>query len=258
MFVNNFDPVLLSLGWLEIRWYGLVFAFGFLFAGWWLLRVRESIGLNKEEVWDFIFYLVIGVVVGSRLFEIFWNPSYYLGNLFNIIKVWEGGLSFHGGLVGTFVTTWFYSNKKKLSFWKLADALSAPAILALGIGRIANFINGELWGKVWEGKHCVVFPRAGSECRHPYVLYEAVKRFLTFGWLVWLQRKNWKPGFITWNLVFLEGLGRFIFDFYKEDILYGFFTPGQWLSLVMVLWAGYMFSTKYKDEVKALFLSRNI
>ncbi len=256
MWTHNLNPTLLSLGPLEIRWYGLAYVLGFFLSVWWLhyLSKNNKLKLTKEQVWDFTFYLMLGVIVGSRLFMIFWQPDIYLFKPWNLFKIWEGGMSFHGGLVGIVLAGWLYCRKNKLNFWKMADALAVPAIFALALGRIANFINGELIGRVWNGKSCVVFPDYGQECRYPSTLYAAGKRFLVFFWVFLLSfKENFKPGFIFWNFVFFEGLGRFMVDFYREDILYWGFSLGQWFSLVMILLAGIIFIKVYKEEWVKVF-----
>src|SRR3989338_617312 len=192
MWTHNLNPILLDLGYVEIRWYGLIYVLGFFLAVWWLQHARKQgkITLTKDEVWDLVFYLMVGVLIGSRIFEIFWEPNYYLSNPLRLFKIWEGGMSFHGGLVGIIIACWWYCQKKQLDFWKMADIISVPAILALALGRIANFINGELVGRVWNGRWCVVFPAYGEECRHPNMIYSALQRFIVFGWLWFLS--SWK------------------------------------------------------------------
>jgi phosphatidylglycerol---prolipoprotein diacylglyceryl transferase len=253
MWVHNINPTLLHLGPLEIRWYGLVYVFGFLLGIWWLQKYRSKVGLTKEQVWDFMFYLILGVLVGARLFMIIWQPAYYLSSPFNIFKVWEGGMSFHGGFVGAALASYLYSRKHHINLARLADIVCVPAIFALALGRVANFINGELVGRLWDGSLCVVFP-GFDDCRHPSTLYAAGNRFLVFGWLYFLSlKKEFKPGFIFWNFVFFEGLGRFIVDFYREDVLYFSLSLGQWMSLVMVAVAIWVFAKKYKGECRKLF-----
>ncbi|MAG72778.1 prolipoprotein diacylglyceryl transferase [archaeon] len=252
MYIHNLNPTLLDVGPLEIRWYGLAYVLGFLLVVWWLNKKKDQLGISKDDTWDLLFYIMIGVIAGARIFEVFWEPSYYLSNPLNFFKIWQGGMSFHGGFVGIVVAVWIYCKKKQLDFWKMADILSIPAIFALALGRIANFINGELWGRAWDGSWCVNFKNTGGGdvCRHPSTIYAAVKRFAVFGWLVWLSKKEWTPGFIFWNFVFFEGLGRFIVDFFREDTLWFSLTIGQWFSVVMVLVAICVFKTKYKKDCK--------
>ncbi len=255
MWIHNINPTLLHLGPLEIRWYGLVYVLGFLLGIYWLFYAKKQgkIDLTKDEIWDFAFYLMLGVIIGARLFMIFWQPQTFLVKPWNLLKIWQGGMSFHGGLVGIITAAWLYCKKKNLNFWTIADIMSVPAIFALALGRIANFINGELVGKIWNGTWCVVFPDYGEPCRHPSTLYAAGKRFLVFGWLLFLTfKKEFKPGFIFWNLIFLEGLGRIIVDFFREDTLYAGFSLGQWFSLIMVVLALYVFIRHYQNDWKKL------
>jgi phosphatidylglycerol---prolipoprotein diacylglyceryl transferase len=253
MWIHTLNPVLLKLGPLQIRWYGLVYVIAFFLAVWWLhyARKKGDINFSKDDIWDFSFYVLVGILVGARLFEIFWEPTLYFSNLLNIFKIWNGGMSFHGGLVGAMVGAWLFRRKKHFDIWKIADIMSIPLILALALGRIANFINGELWGRAWDGALCVNFKNTGGGdvCRHPSTLYAAGKRFIVFGWLVWLNYwKKFTPGFIFWNFVFLEGLGRIIVDFYRENALFLGFSLGQWFSLIMVIAALWAFSTKYQKD----------
>lgn len=256
MWIHNLNPTILTLGPFEIRWYGLVYVLGFFLAIYWLnhLRKRNSLNINAEEIWDLVFYLMLGILIGARVFMIFWQPQEFLVKPWNLLKIWQGGMSFHGGLVGSIIAVWWYCRKKNLHFLTIADALSIPAILALGLGRIANFINGELIGRIWQGQWCVIFPQYDNVCRHPSTLYAAGYRFLIFGWLLLLAlKKEFKPGFMFWNLIFLEGVGRIIVDFYREDILYAGFSLGQWFSAIMVAAAFWILIKKYPQEWKKLF-----
>src|SRR3989338_8746412 len=209
MWTYNLNPTLLDLGPVEIRWYGLVYVFGFLAAAWWLQQAQKQgkISLSKEEIWDLIFYLMIGVIAGSRVFMIFWDPQNFLFHPLNLLKIWQGGMSFHGGFVGIIVACWLFCRKKQLNFATVADIIAVPGILALALGRMANFVNGELVGRVWNGRWCVIIPDYGPECRHLNMIYSFFQRMAVFGWLFWLSwKKEFKPGFIFWNFVFWEGL----------------------------------------------------
>lgn len=254
MYTHNLNPTILNLGPLEIRWYGLVYVLGFIITIWILQKYKSRLIISKDDVWDLLFYLILGVIVGSRIFMILWEPSYYLSNFTNIFKIWQGGMSFHGGFTGAVIAGWMYCKKKQIDFWKLADLITLPAIFALALGRVANFINGELVGRTWNGSWCVIFPDYDNACRHPSTIYAAGERFLIFGWLLFLNFwKEFKPGFIFWNFVFFEGLGRIIVDFYRENALFLGFSLGQWLSLLMVIIALRVFHTKYKEDCKKFF-----
>lgn len=253
-FIHNINPVLLKLGFLEIRYYGLVYVLGAI-VGLLVLQYYRKNGkleLSKDEVWDLVFWLMVGLVVGARVFEvIFWEPSYFFRNPIEVLKIWKGGMSFHGGLVGLAVAGYFYARKKKINFWKLADMVSVPAILVAGLGRIANFINGELWGTASNLPWCVYFKNAEG-CRHPYQIYAALQRFLVGGVLALVYRKERKPGFIFWMLILLEGAGRILVDTIRDEAKYLFLSTGQWLSVVMVVVAAAVLFLKYKKDLKGL------
>ena len=239
MWVHNINPILAKLGPFEIRWYGLIFVIGFLIAFFVLLKTAEKKKLpnfQKNDAYNLILYLLIGIIIGSRLFEIiFYHPVYYLNNPMEVFAVWHGGLSFHGGLVGAVIVGLLYARTKKIRFYDLADLLAIPAAIGLAFGRIGNFINGELWGTTTNLPWCVKFPKAEG-CRHPSQLYESAKNFIVFFILLVLDKKERKPGFIFWHFVLLYGIGRFLVDFYRvgEAYFLGIQT-GQWLCVAMVL-----------------------
>lgn len=253
MWTYSLDPVLFSLGSLEIRWYGLIYALGFLLGLFFLLKARERLSLNKDEVYDLLFYLMIGDILGARLFHVlFWEPAFYFANPLEILFVWKGGLAFHGGLVGIVIAAWIFCKRKKISFLQVADVLVIPALIGLGLGRIANFINGELVGRVTDVSWCVNF--GDGLCRHPYVLYSAIKRFALAGVLYGLQKyKVFQEGFLFWLMVFGLGIGRFFLDFLREDVLYLGLSVGQWMSLAMFLLACGVLFTGYKEDVRKIF-----
>ena len=262
--IYAFNPIALSLGPIEIRWYGLVYVFGFIITFLWLnwLVNKKEINMTKNDLYDWVFYLMLAVLVGSRLFHIiFWDPIYYLTNPLHIFAFWEGGMSFHGGFFGVVLTTylfWLKRLKNKISLAKLLDVLAIPSLFALALGRIANFINGELPGKATDFSWCWYFPGYDG-CRHPQVLYSAAKRFAIVGWLLFLFWKNvkakFKDGFIAVNMLTLVGLGRFIIDFWRDDPTFLTLTAGQYLSLVMILSGIYVWAKYYKKDTKKIFKS---
>ena len=240
MWTHNINPTLLSLGPFEVRFYGLVFVLGFLTLYFILKKKKESLGINNKQIDDFLFYAFIGMIVGARVFHVFvWEPGYYLSHLGEILKIWKGGLSFHGGLVGGVLAGYWFCRKHSVSIAKMADLVVLPAAFFLALGRIANFINGELWGTVTNVNWCVVFPNAEG-CRHPSQLYAAFTRFVIFGVLYVIDRKEHKDGYLAWWFVILMGLGRIGVDFFRENARFLFLSMGQWLSVVMVvvgIWA---------------------
>jgi phosphatidylglycerol:prolipoprotein diacylglycerol transferase len=262
--IHNIDPVLISIGPLEIRYYGLIYMLGFL-AGYYFLNyaikkqnIRE---LDKRDIDDFIFYTVISVVIGARLFEVlFYEPGYYFSNPLKIFAVWEGGLSFHGGLFGVFISTLIFSRKKKISLKIWGDFLSIPGAFALFLGRIANFINGELYGVPVDNQvnppwYAVKFMKTDPQqlWRIPTQILESFKNLLILAVLLflWKRYQSLKKGVLMWTLVFGYGLLRFIIEFWKDvyrDQLFGLST-GQLLSIPMMIigiW-GYYLSFRQKN-----------
>ena len=259
MWMHNLNPVLLSLGPLEVRWYGLVYVFGALFSLWWLLYWQKKgfLKLTEDDVWNFVFYCLLGILVGARLFMIIWEPGIYLRNPLELLYVWNGGMSFHGGFVGVIVAGLLYCRKRNVSFYQMADLLSFPTMMAMALGRVANFFNGELVGRVFDGTWCVVFP-SDTECRHPSTLYAAGKRFLISGWIYFLSVRQisleFKAGFIFWNFMLFEGLGRFVVDFFRYDTLYFSLSLGQWMSSIMVVIAFVVLIRWYRADWKKLLV----
>jgi len=272
MFVNNIDPILFRIFGLEIRYYGIIYAFGFLFTVWYLLYLsrKKVLGLDENEVYDFSIYLILGVLVGARVFEVlFYQSSYYFSNPKQIIAYWNGGLSFHGGLVGAIIATWLYlkfHNKKitkmdkneikhekhKIGFYDIADALVVPAALGLALGRIANFINGELYGKITTVFWAVKF-KSAEGFRHPTQIYESIKNFIIFAFLFsWQQKalktsKHYKKGYFFWVFVTMYGAMRFIIEFWKEpETMYFGIPVGQIFSLWMFVIGAYVLLKEYK------------
>ncbi len=246
-FTNTLDPVLFSLGPIVIRWYSLVYIAAFLSAYYllqhWARRGRLP-RLTPELVEEYVVLLVIATIVGARLFHVLlYNPRFYLANPLESLMIWRGGLSFHGGLAGAFLASWWFCKRRGVSFYEIADLLVIPASLALFFGRIANFVNNELVGTVTSVPWCVTF-RGFEGCRHPSQLYEAAKNLLVFVVLAGLSareslRERLPKGFLFWLFFILYGAGRFLTDFWRAPEP-GEWTPlniltGQWLSLLMVL-----------------------
>ena len=256
MIIHNINPVLLKLGPFEIRYYGLVYVIGFLVIYFTLMYYskKEALKLTRGEVENFSIFLILGVVIGARLFEVFgWSfvsgdPFYYIRSPWKIFAVWEGGMSLHGGIVGILLAGYFYCRKKKLSFTKIADLLVIPAVFVLALGRIGNFINGELVGTITNAGWCFKFP--GYEgCRHPVQLYAAAGRAALGGFLLFLNKKKWKDGFLFWVFILLMGAGRFFCDFIREDPRLFGLSFGQYLSIAMVIAGGYVLWKYYKKDL---------
>jgi len=240
----NIDPVFLRLGPLEFRWYGLMYILGFLAAYFIILAgvKRKGLAITKDDVADLIFTVALGIILGGRLgYILFYNLSYYLSHPGKLFAVWEGGMSFHGGLAGAIVAGLYFIRKHKLSFYQLADIGFVAAPVGLLLGRIGNFINGELYGRVTDVPWGMVFPGGGPLPRHPSQLYEALlEGVVMFLVLFTLSRKVHKDGVVFWSFIGLYGLFRFLVEFVREPdeqlgILFGLLSMGQLLSLPMFL-----------------------
>ena len=257
MFAINFNPILLKIGFLEIRWYSLIYALGFVIFYLFLREIAKKKlieRLDKEKAELFVIYSIIGVVLGARIFyflfydinELFTNPSEFF-------KIWNAGLSFHGGLFGFLASSWIFSRREKINFWSLIDISSVAAIFALMLGRIGNLINGELAGTEFSGPWCAVFPLYDNLCRHPYPVYAFISHMMLFFYLavlLYVNRKRLKD-FIGKKIIaanFLIGYGvlRIITDIWKLDSMFLFMKTGQWLSAVMIVLGVFLLVWKKK------------
>lgn len=238
-----FDPVIFSLGPLQVRWYGAMYVLGFLVGGFLLkyLADKKFWPLSKEAIDKYITWLIIGMFIGARFFYVvLYNWDYYSENLLDSFAVWKGGLSFHGALAGMCLATYLFARKHHLSFFQIADCLAVAGTPGLLFGRIGNFINGELYGRVTDSWAGVVFPGGGPFPRHPSQLYEGVlEGIVLFFILFYLHKRERFYGVVS--AVFLLGYGvfRFIVEFFREPdaqlgYYLGYFTMGQFLCLAMI------------------------
>lgn len=252
MFTSTIDPVLMHIGPLEIRYYGIVYALGFLFAVPYLKWAsgKGILELSDDDVYDIVFYMMIGTLIGGRLFStLVWYPSYYLAHPLEIFMIWKGGMAFHGSFIGVIIATWWAAREKSISLARLLDVSCIPFVLFLGLGRLANFANGELYGPVTNAPWCVKFPNVEG-CRHPYQLYSALKRFIMVPLLILLYRRPHKDGFVFVMMGLMFGIGRFVLDFWREDPLYFGLSIGQWSSTLVLVIFGYISLRFYKEDLK--------
>lgn len=240
----NIDPVFLSIGPLQFRWYGLMYVLAFI-ATYYIIRSevrRKQLPLTSDDVADLVFYGAMGVVLGGRLgYILFYNLGFYLANPFKLFAIWEGGMSFHGGFIGVLLAFTLFARRKKLSFMVLIDMAGLCAPVGLGFGRIGNFINAELYGRPTDVAWGMVFPGSDGLPRHPSQIYEAFLEGLVLFVLVrFISRKTDLNGVVAFTACAGYGLFRFIVEFYRQPdaqmgIYFGLFSMGQLLSLPMFI-----------------------
>ena len=258
MFINNFDPIAIQFFSLEIRWYSLAYIFGILI-GWFYCKkilIKDAIIIKLFD--DFISYLIIGIILGGRLgYVIFYNAEYYLKNFYEILMIWQGGMSFHGGLIGVLFATIIFSKKHNVNKYIFLDLISVSAPIGIFLGRISNFINSELYGRETDVFWSVVFTKVDNLSRHPSQMYEAFLEGLILFIIMFLfTKKNYllRPGLISSLFLIFYSLFRFAVEFYRvPDEQIGFIflnlTMGQIISLIFFCFGFYLFSLK-KNENK--------
>ncbi|MDY0268386.1 prolipoprotein diacylglyceryl transferase [Trichloromonas sp.] len=241
------DPVIFQVGPLAVRWYGLMYLLGFIGAYFVIrhLAQRRNLDLSPDQLSDLLFYGVLGVILGGRLgYTLFYNFAYYFRHPLEVFSVWEGGMSFHGGLLGVVVAALIYCRRRCLPTFLVGDILVTAAPVGLGLGRVGNFINGELWGRVTSHPWGMVFPDAGLDPRHPSQLYEAVGEGpLLFLLLYGLHRLKVPHGVVFFSFFFAYGAIRFVLEFFRQPdahlgFLWGGATMGQLLCLPMIFFGG--------------------
>ncbi len=246
MYTLNLDPIAFELGPLTIRWYGLIYALGFILAYIILYKISKKQlipNLNKNNVDLFVLYSMISIVLGARIFEfLFYQFNTLITNPLEFFMIWHGGLSFHGALAGFLFSTWIFGRKYKVNFWQLLDISSIIVIFCLIFGRLANWINGELAGTPSTTTWCTIFPNYDAVCRHPYPIYAALSHLLLFlylSFLVYKNKNNIKDYLgkkkLTINFIIGYGILRIITDIWKLDNQFFGIKTGQWLSLIMIL-----------------------
>jgi phosphatidylglycerol:prolipoprotein diacylglycerol transferase len=262
MFVHpHFDPIAFSLGPLAVRWYGLMYLIAFtlvLLLGRW----RIAHGLTKltaRDLDDLLFFGMLGTILGGRLgYVIFYKAHHYLHNPLDIFKVWEGGMSFHGGLIGVICAMLWFAKRRGFTFWQIADFVAPLVPTGLAAGRMGNFINGELWGRPTDVPWAMIFPLVDQQPRHPSQLYEVMGEGVLLFLLVWIFARKQRPEAAV-SGVFLIGYGvaRFCVEFTREpDDFLGTLalglSMGQWLSLPMVLFGIGILAWAYRRAPSAV------
>lgn len=259
----NISPIALSLGPLAIRWYSLAYLFGILLA--WLMLWRNnrkySLGYTKSQMEDLVFYITMGIIIGGRLgYACFYGGAEMWLKPWHLLELWKGGMSFHGGIIGVIIAAWLYARTYKWSFLQATDLVAIFCPIGIFLGRIANFINDELWGRVTDVAWAVRFPAGGYLPRHPSQLYEAffegIVLFVLLNWLWSKEKFRNTYGLASGLFILLYGIFRMCMEQFRQpDIQLGFFfekfTMGQMLSLPLVLlgigvlgWSWYRYKPK--------------
>lgn len=254
------DPIALALGPLKIRWYGLCYVVGIMSA-WYLLNVRgrqPDSDWNKEQIADLIFYATIGIIIGGRLGSVlFYNFPYYVENPLDIFKIWQGGMAFHGGLLGVLVAVYCYGRSIGKSFFTITDFIAPVVPIGLGAGRIGNFINGELWGKTTDVPWGMVFPHVEpiGVARHASQLYQFMLEGVVLFTILWFFSMKPRPKMSLSGLFLLfYGLFRFAVEFVREPdahlgyLAFGWLTMGQALSLPMIVFGTILLVLAYRNK----------
>ena len=245
------SPIALDLGFFTLKWYSLAYMFGILLGYWDLSRMIKAPGapMAQRHADDLFFYATLGIILGGRMgYVLFYAPAQFAANPLEIFKLWEGGMSFHGGLIGTVLAIAWVSWRGHVSFLRTSDYIAVCAPFGILLGRLANFVNGELWGRAAESNvpWAMVFPGAGPAARHPSQLYEALLEGLVLSIILllvfWKTRARWRPGLLVGIFAMGYGLSRFIVEYFREpdEQLQEFaratgFSMGQWLTMPMIL-----------------------
>ena len=259
MFINNFDPVAIEIFSIEIRWYSLAYILGILI-GWYL---SKKIFIKNDEINrkfdDYIGYIIIGIILGGRLgYVLFYNLNYYSNNILDILKIWEGGMSFHGGLIGVIIASILFAKKNNDDVFKYLDIVALVAPIGILFGRIANFINSELYGHESSVPWAVQFIKIDNLYRHPSQLYEAfLEGFILFLILLIFWKKKYleKTGIISALFLIIYSIFRFIVEFFRvPDDQIGYFifnlTMGQIISLIFFIFGLFLFLIKNENKKK--------
>jgi phosphatidylglycerol:prolipoprotein diacylglycerol transferase len=258
------DPIALQLGPLALRWYSLAYLFGIVLAWWYLLKLLKQPGapMARRHADDLVFYATLGVILGGRLgYVLFYKPVEYFHNPVEIVRLWDGGMSFHGGVIGVSLGIFYMAWRQKLDWLRIHDYVACCVPFGLFLGRLANFVNGELWGAPTSLPWGIVFPYAGEVARHPSQLYEAalegVFLFLVLWYMFWKTRARYQPGKLVGTFILVYGLCRFGLEYVREPDAHlvefaaqTHLHMGQWLSLPMIVVGLYLILTASKRAAR--------
>ncbi len=251
----HIDPIALSLGPIKIHWYGLMYLLAFLSA--WLLakrRIHQSSTWTLEQLSDLFFYVALGVLLGGRIgYMLFYDFSNFLIKPWAVLQIWQGGMSFHGGLLGVVFALYLYGRKTQKKLLELTDFCAPLVPIGLATGRIGNFINGELWGRITHVPWAMIFPHADLHPRHPSQLYECFFEGIILFIILWIYSKKPKPtGAVSGLFSLLYGIVRFGLEFFRQPdpqlgfIAWGWLTMGQLLCLPLIIFGMILLHAAYK------------
>lgn len=241
----DIDPVAISAGPFEVHWYGLMYLIAFL-AGWWLGRLRTrrpGTTWKAEEIGDLVFYFALGAILGGRIgYTLMYNLPGFVEDPLVILRIWQGGMSYHGGMVGVFIAMWLYGRHTHRTFFFVSDYLAPLVPIGLGAGRVGNFINGELWGRPTDLPWGMMFPFVDNLPRHPSMLYEALLEGLVFFIILWVYSSKPRPTMSVSGLYLLTyGVFRFLVEFVRLPdahigyLAFDWLTMGHLLTLPMIV-----------------------
>ena len=261
-FNHTFSPIIFELGPLQVRWYGILYMSGFVICYFILKKlIRDKyFDYPVAKLDNLIIYIVLGVILGARLLYVLVYDDFleHLKHPWTVFAIWQGGLSFHGSILGLLVVMALVARKERFSFWHIADTISLGTPLGLSLGRIGNFMNGELWGRTTTVPWAMIFPYGGPNPRHPSQLYESFLEGFVLFTLLWLLRNRVKKeGSISMLFLIFYGIFRFIIEFFREpDIQMGYYlsflTMGQILCLLMILSGTLLFLIKNRKSRKTV------
>ncbi|MDP8994279.1 MAG: prolipoprotein diacylglyceryl transferase [Pseudomonadota bacterium] len=249
------DPVALDLGFFQLRWYSLAYLAGIGIGWWYLLKLIAQPGapMARRHADDMVFYATLGIILGGRLgYVLFYRPDYYFGNPAEIVQLWDGGMSFHGGVIGTSLGIFYLAWRNGLDWLRIHDYVACCVPFGLFFGRLANFVNGELWGRPTDLPWGIVFPDAGGVPRHPSQLYEAALEglllFLILWYMFWKTEARYHPGKLVGAFLLVYGLSRFLVEMVRqpdaglENLSWGL-SMGQTLTVPMIAGGLYLILT---------------
>ncbi len=235
VFVHNLNPTILKFSFLEIRWYGVMYVIAFFLVYYYVKRQMfyGKTNLSTEQLDDLLVWSVIGLLLGSRLFNMFYYPAHYLSRPWEFFYIWQGGMSYFGGLFGLAVAVFLFSKINKIDFLHVTDLMVVPLSLGQALGRLGNFINGELWGKITNLSWGVVFPQAGPEPRHPTQIYQFILGVIIFI-VLYMYKDKFTKGKLLALYLMMYGFMRFFIEFLLEDpvMSLSFLGLSQWFSII--------------------------